>query len=313
MQPDNLFGTGFEGYKMKHNKPHTKKSKIKKAVHIMLSAVLVLSIVATVISNTYIKIAEYTINLSGLTGSAKVVVISDLHGKEYGKDNKRLISKISDQDPDAIFVVGDMLDDADAKSGFSKTSKLLIKLSDIAPVFFSYGNQEKEYSGDVIDEFVNTITENGVTVLNDSFVDCEINGQKIRIGGTMGHAFPFGRTMEEFENSDEYVFLREMEKTDVPTIVLAHMPDTFIFNGAHNYWDNIDFVVSGHTHGGVIRLPFAGGVYSPMQGLFPEYDHGFYMLGEEMQMVITSGLSGYKFVPRILNFPEICVLNLTGK
>ena len=129
----------------------------------------------------------------------------------------------------------------------------------------------------------------------------------------MGHAFPFGRTMEEFENSDEYVFLREMEKTDVPTIVLAHMPDTFIFNGAHNYWDNIDFVVSGHTHGGVIRLPFAGGVYSPMQGLFPEYDHGFYMLGEEMQMVITSGLSGYKFVPRILNFPEICVLNLTGK
>ena len=137
MQPDNLFGTGFEGYKMKHNKPHTKKSKIKKAVHIMLSAVLVLSIVATVISNTYIKIAEYTINLSGFSGSAKVVVISDLHGKEYGKDNKRLISKISDQDPDAIFVVGDMLDDDDAKSGFSKTTKLLIKLSDIAPVFFS--------------------------------------------------------------------------------------------------------------------------------------------------------------------------------
>ena len=58
MQPDNLFGTGFEGYKMKHNKPHAKKSKIKKAVHIMLSAVLILSIVATIIGNTYIKITQ---------------------------------------------------------------------------------------------------------------------------------------------------------------------------------------------------------------------------------------------------------------
>ena len=101
-----------------------------------------------------------------------------------------------------------------------------------------------------------------------------------------------------------------MEKTDSPTIVLAHMPDTFIFNGAHNYWNNIDLVVSGHTHGGVVRLPFAEGLYAPMQGFFPEYDYGFYMLGEKMQMVITSGLSGYKFIPRILNLPKICVLNL---
>jgi predicted MPP superfamily phosphohydrolase len=48
-----------------------------------------------------------------------------------------------------------------------------------------------------------------------------------------------------------------------------------------------------------------------MQGLFPEYDYGFYMLGKKMRMVITSGLSGYKLVPRFLNLPEICVLNLT--
>lgn len=94
-------------------------------------------------------------------------------------------------------------------------------------------------------------------VLDDTFADCEIGSQKIRIGGTMGHAFPFGRTSEEFESSSEYMFLKEMEQTDSPTIVLAHMPDTFIFNGAHNYWSNIDLVVSGHTHGGVIRLPLS--------------------------------------------------------
>ena len=286
------------------------KNKFKKATFIILAVVIVITITTTVFSNLCIKISEYTINLPELYGSARVVVISDLHGKEYGKENKQLLSKISEQKPDAIFVVGDMLDDSDVTNGFSKTTKLLNDLLDIAPVYFSYGNQEKEYRHDILDGFVNTITENGIIVLDDSFVDCEIGGQKIRIGGTMGHAFPFGRTKEEFESSDEYIFLKDMEKTDLPTIVLAHMPDTFIFNGAYNYWSNIDLVVSGHTHGGVARLPFAGGLYSPMQGFFPEYDYGFFTLGDKMKMVITSGLSGYKFIPRFLNLPEICVLNL---
>ena len=289
---------------------NTKKIKFKETTFVILTIALVTTIAITILSNICIKISEYNIDLSELSGSARVVVISDLHGKKYGRDNKRLLDKISEQNPDAIFVVGDMLDDNDAENGFSKTTKMLNDLLDIAPVYFAYGNQEKEYSGDILDGFVNTITENGIIVLDDSFVDCEINGQKIRIGGTMGHAFPFGRTMEEFESSDEYIFLKDMEKTDLPTIVLAHMPDTFIFNGAHNYWSNIDLVVSGHTHGGVVRLPFVGGLYAPMQSFFPEHDYGFYMLGEKMQMVITSGLSGYKFIPRFLNLPEICVLNL---
>ncbi len=267
----------------------------------------------TMVGNRFLSVTEYTIPLAELDGSAKVVVISDLHGKEYGRDNRRLLAKIREQRPNAIFVVGDMLDDSYAKNGVSKTVKLFSGLLDIAPVYFSYGNHEKEYNSDIIDEFVKTITEKGVVVLDDSFVDCEIGNQKIRVGGTMGHAFPFGRTKEEFESSNEYIFLKDMEKTSLPTIVLAHMPDTFIFNGAYKYWSNIDLVVSGHTHGGVIRLPFVGGVYSPMQGVFPEYDYGFYMLGENMQMVITSGLSGYKFIPRVFNLPEVCVLNLTAK
>lgn len=287
-----------------------KPNKLTKLSFIILAIILVLTIVATLISNGFIKIAEYNVDLPDFSGNGRIVVISDLHGKEYGKDNARLVSKISEQKPDAIFVVGDMLDDSDADNDFAKTTTLLIELSDIAPIYLSLGNQEKEYSGDIIDRFTNAIAENGVTVLDETFVDCEINGQKLRIGGTMGHAFPFGRTMEEFENSDEYIFLKDMEKTDSPTIVLAHMPDTFIFNGAHNYWSNIDLVVSGHTHGGVVRLPFAGGLYSPMQGFFPEYDYGLYMLGDKMEMIITSGLSGYKFIPRFLNLPEICVLNL---
>ena len=287
-----------------------KKNKNRK---IIISIIAIVVLMVMVMGNSFLSVTEYTIPLAELEGSARVVVISDLHGKEYGRDNRRLLAKISEQGPDAIFVVGDMLDDSDAKNGFSKTLKLFSGLLDIAPVYFSYGNHEKEYNSDAINGFVKTITENGVVVLDDSFVDCEIGGQKIRVGGTMGHAFPFGRTIQEFENSDEYIFLKDMEKTSSPTVVLAHMPDTFIFNCAYKYWNNIDLVVSGHTHGGVIRVPFVGGVYSPMQGIFPEYDYGSYVLGENIKMVITSGLSGYKFIPRVFNLPEICILNLTGE
>lgn len=287
------------------------KTKLKKIVFISLAVGLIFVVAATIISNACVRAVEYSVELSDFVGNSKIVVISDLHSKEYGKNNCKLLAKIREQAPDAIFVVGDMLDDGDVEGGFPKTTVLLTELMDIAPVYLSLGNQEKEYADDIIGSFIDTITEIGVITLDDTFVDCEIAGQAIRIGGTMGHAFPFGRTMEEFQNSEEYIFLKKLEKTELPTIVLSHRPDTFIFNGAHTYWSNIDLVVSGHTHGGVIRLPLAGGLYAPMQGIFPEYDYGFFMLGEKMKLVITSGLSGYKFIPRFLNLPEICVINLT--
>ena len=87
------------------------------------------------------------------------------------------------------------------------------------------------------------------------------------------------------------------------------MPDTFIFNGAANLWD-VDLVLSGHTHGGLIRLPFLGGLIAPMQGFFPEYDKGYFELGNNMQMIISAGLAGYGILPRINNLPEICVIDI---
>ena len=252
--------------------------------------------------------AEYTVMIDAQNTLLRIVLLSDLHGKSFGRENSRLIAKIQEQTPDVIFLDGDMIDRSADPADVQELLRLIERLHEIAPVYFAPGNHELEYM-QTDTSLLTQVTEAGAVIVNNSYVDVTIAGQPLRIGGTMGHAFYFGRSEEEFSSSLEYQFLKAFEDTDVPKTCLAHMPDTFIFNGAYNLW-NVDLVLSGHTHGGLIRLPFIGGMYAPMQGWFPEYDRGYFLLGEHMQMVISAGLSGHGVIPRINNPPEIVVIDL---
>lgn len=277
--------------------------KITAATVICLTAFL-----AVLFGNAHISTASYSVALQNLGSSVRVILLSDLHGKSFGRENSRLIAKIQEQSPDAIFLDGDMIDRSADPTDVQELLRLIERLHEIAPVYFAPGNHELEYM-QTDTSLLTQVTEAGAVIVNDSYVDVTIAGQPLRIGGTMGHAFYFGRSEEEFSSSPEYQFLKAFEDTDVPKICLAHMPDTLIFNGAYNLW-NVDLILSGHTHGGLIRLPFIGGLYAPMQGWFPEYDQGYFRLGEHMQMVITSGLAGHGMIPRINNPPEIVVIDL---
>lgn len=277
--------------------------KITAATVICLTAFL-----AVLFGNAHISTASYSVALQNLGSSVRVILLSDLHGKSFGRENSRLIAKIQEQSPDAIFLDGDMIDRSADPTDVQELLRLIKRLHEIAPVYFAPGNHELEYM-QTDASLLTQVAEAGAVVVNDSYVDVTIAGQPLRIGGTMGHAFYFGRSEEEFSSSPEYRFLKAFEDTNVPKICLAHMPDTFIFNGAYSMW-NVDLVLSGHTHGGLIRLPFIGGLYAPMQGWFPEYDRGYFRLGEHMQMVITSGLAGHGVIPRINNPPEIVVIDL---
>lgn len=251
---------------------------------------------------------EYDVTINAENALFRIALLSDLHGKSFGRENSRLIAKIQEQSPDVIFLDGDMIDRSADQTDVQELLRLIERLHEIAPVYFAPGNHELEYMKTDA-SLLTQVAEAGAVVVNDSYVDVTIAGQPLRIGGTMGHAFYFGRSEDEFSSSPEYQFLKTFEDTDVPKICLAHMPDTFIFNGAYYLW-NVDLVLSGHTHGGLIRLPFIGGLYAPMQGWFPEYDRGYFRLGEHMQMVISAGLSGHGMIPRINNPPEIVVIDL---
>ena len=100
-----------------------------------------------------------------------------------------------------------------------------------------------------------------------------------------------------------------MQESPYPAILLAHWPDTVALSDGPQRW-KIDLVLSGHTHGGVIRIPGIGGLYVPLQGWWPRFDYGEYQLNEDMKMIITSGLSGHGKIPRIFNLPEIAVIDL---
>lgn len=287
---------------MKHSR------RFLKMLCILLAAAIIGVLLSITICAFAVRTVTYTVALQNLSSPLRLVLLSDLHGRSFGRENSRLIAKIQEQSPDAIFLDGDMIDRSADPTDVQELLRLIERLHEIAPVYFASGNHELEYM-QTDASLLTQVAEAGAVVVNDSYVDVTIAGQPLRIGGTMGHAFYFGRSEEEFSSSPEYQFLKAFEDTDVPKICLAHMPDTFIFNGAYNLW-NVDLVLSGHTHGGLIRLPFIGGLYAPMQGWFPEYDRGYFRLGEHMQMVISSGLSGHGIIPRINNLPEIVVIDL---
>ena len=256
-----------------------------------------------------VKTTSYDVSMDGLSVPSRVVVVADLHGKEYGLENKQLIKKVRVQQPDAIILLGDLFPSAPNEEDLTYVLPLTEKLQDIAQVYFAMGNHEREYTKQYGGEWIESVKNSGAIVLDEEWADVNINGNTIRMGGTMGHGYYFVRSVAAYEASPEYQVLSALEKSPYPAILLAHMPETVCLSFCKEVW-HIDLVLSGHTHGGVIRIPGKGGLYAPMEGWWPKYDYGEMMLNDQMRIIITSGLSGHDNVPRIFNLPEICVVTL---
>lgn len=271
----------------------------------IIAAIVVAAIISAVVCSVSLKATYYNLHVGGIKSELKTVSISDLHGKEFGKDNERLIQLIAAEKPDVILADGDIISrDADEKD-VQQFIRLLGELIKIAPVYYSTGNHEIDFMKEHGEDLLNRIAETGAVVLYDNYVETEIAGNAIRIGGTSGHY----RDLNWKEQLD-YKMQEEIGSTDVPAIVMMHLPENMIKDSARERWD-ADLYVSGHTHGGIVRLPFIGGVVAPTQGFFPEYDYGQYLIDGRLNLIITSGLSGYGWVPRVFNKPEICVITLT--
>lgn len=287
-----------------------KGKKIAIIIAIILSGMIAYVAWQVWASENCLIVNEYQCDTGKLSEAIQMVVLSDLHGHEFGEKNEKLVKYTAEQSPDIILLAGDFVNNYSENSDIA--CELIRNLKEIAPVYFAMGNHELEYMETGKIQLQAELEAAGAIVLDKEYVDIEINDERIRIGGLYDYAF--GSTPDENLASaapeDTKLFLEDFQNADALKIMMSHRPDSFIFGDAASYWD-IDLVVSGHDHGGQVVLPFLGGVFGGDQGYFPEYVHGLYQK-EEIQLFVTSGLgTNRKILPRFNNKPEIAVITCT--
>ena len=250
-----------------------------------------------------LKLTEYEISNPKVSQPLRIVQIADLHCAELDED---IYETVSAQEPDLIFVVGDLVDRDDAE--ITPALDALEALVSIAPVYVSLGNHDVSHSSRFQTDLTELFRQTGATVLDKEYIDIDVNGQALRIGGIYGYCLP-GNLVEAREYESQ--FLASFQNTDRYTILLTHMPVCWLINGSLDYWA-VDCVLSGHTHGGQVILPLIGGLYAPDQGWLPGECSGHFQT-DNKHLVITTGLGGTIPVPRFYNRPEIIRLELSPK
>lgn len=251
--------------------------------------------------------SEYSIESEKLTAPIRVVQLSDLHNSEFGVENQKLIDAVKVQKPDIIFITGDQLNAGDEDT--SVAVDVVSALSEIAPTYFSLGNHEIMYQRNFNTDVTELFESAGATVLEMEYVDIEVNGQQIRIGGIYGYCLPEKYLKTNEADPEECEWLSDFQNTSRYTVLMCHMPTSWILSDGINEW-NVNSVFSGHTHGGEIILPFIGGVYGPDFGFFPGKLEGvYYSENKDKVMILSRGLGTAQSVPRFNNIPEIVTVN----
>ncbi len=243
-----------------------------------------------------------------LTKSLRIVVLADLHETVYGEGNIRLMSAVKELKPDLILVAGDMVT-ADTKTDFSSSASLLKALAGEFPVYYGMGNHEsriaanrQEYGGRY-EAYRQELTDAGVVFLqNENVVLSKYN--IVVHGLELEECYYYKLTKRKLPV--DYMEAKAGSAGDSYFhILVAHNPDFF---PQYAGW-GADLVVSGHVHGGIVRLPLLGGVISTSFRLFPKYDGGLFS-EKESSMIISRGLGSHTIPLRMFNPGECVVIDM---
>ncbi len=242
----------------------------------------------------------------------RFLVLSDLHNKSYGKNNKKLVKAIRSQKVDAILVVGDMYTSKlppKNKNGYEVALALFRQIAGICPIYYANGNHEQktrvkqDVFSTMYEDYWRELKALGIRPLINERLSLDEFGVEIcgvEIGREYYKRF---RRKEMPENYLDQLLGRK--KRDVCEILLAHNPDYF---EEYAKW-GADVVLSGHVHGGVVRLPILGGVLSPALHLFPQYDGGEFHKNRSV-MLLGRGLGMHTIPVRMWNPGELLYVEL---
>ncbi len=276
------------------------------AISLIVSGVAFAGISA-VLSNTMITVKRFDIKDDRLPENMrelKILHLSDLHRKKFGKDYKELFERIPKENYDMVCFTGDLM--SRTETDFTQKAVFIKKLVRIAPVYFVMGNHEAD-NMESYEKLKDLLLNCGVCVLDNRRTEFTKNGQSITISG-----FALGKDF--YRNRDgsfsplprpDLKNITDMlgEKPQGFEILLSHNP---LYAAAYKSY-GAELVLSGHIHGGAIRLPFVGGVLSPERKFFPEYSAGLYKLGNT-NMIVSKGLGKL----RLFNCSEIAVVTVSN-
>ena len=280
--------------------------KVIKILVIILSILILACLASIWVSYNWLTVTLFTVWSSKISEPFRIVLVSDLHEHQFGRDNEKLAEKIREQSPDLIVIDGDMIN-GDSENADTAV-ELVRALKEAAPVYYSFGNHEYSYMEAGHEDLTEELEAAGAVVLNYQSIDIDVKGNQIRLGGLYEYGFETGMQSEE-ENERAIPYLEEYADTERYLIMCAHRPESFYPWDMADQW-GIDLVLSGHLHGGQVIIPGVGGLYNSLDGFFPKFDYGQYKLGDS-DMAITRGLgSNPKMLPRFNNPPEIAVVEV---
>lgn len=236
-------------------------------------------------NNSLLKVTRYHLS-ADVEKTVKIVHLSDLHGKEFGRKNARLVAKIVKEKPDFIVITGDIIHRYTEKNK-KVALELVSTLSGVAPVLYVSGNHEMRNKGYRF--FRKDLKEAGAVVLDN----CPHNICGLTVVGLNCSSLKNG-TVDKITPEGGV------------KILLAHMPQFIESYAAAGY----DFVFCGHAHGGQWRIPFTKqGIFAPGQGYFPKLTSGVHMRGKT-KMIISRGLGNSECPLRLFNRPEMIVAEI---
>lgn len=261
------------------------------------------------------QITHYNIHspkLNGFQKERKIVFLSDLHSHCYGKENEKLLSAIRAEKPDLILIGGDMLIGRPGDS--AKTAEQFVsKLPEIACVYYANGNHEHRMKespqkyGCVYQNYKEALVQSGVNFLENEKTEWIWDGVPISLYGMEIPQSCYTRMKKVPFSADDMEKLLG-KKTASYSILLAHNP---VYTPVYLQW-GVDLSLSGHLHGGVMRIPYLGGIITPQMKLFPKYS-GELTVEEQSSVVVSKGLGTHTINVRFLNPAEMIVLHLNGE
>ena len=259
---------------------------------IALSCLLLLFIFLSFGFYNGLEVTSYTYqdeNLPEAFDGYKIVQISDLHSAVFGHKQEDIIHEITKLQPDLIFLTGDIIDSN--PDSVKAAIDLIYGIYEIAPIYAVSGNHENDNLNykNLLDQ---TYLKCNVTILDNKSTTLTLNSDTITITG-----YTDGYSLNGLPVADSNHF----------NILLYHYANHFDYVAAKNY----NLVISGHAHGGIVRIPLIGGLIANDGTLFPKYDAGIYT-SDSSTMILSRGL-GDTDIPRFFNRPELVFITLVNE